>query len=112
MGETRTLERKKLPKEVEDGFRKSDVAWIGVEYDGKEITVPAWFVYKNGKVYVLSSVEPSLQEQTIPGLPDSSDLLIITRRKYRDTSLDRIRATARVLEGPEWEEAALVEPPV
>ena len=96
----------KLPKEVEDGFRKSDVAWIGVEYDGKEITVPAWFVYKNGKVYVLSSVEPSLQEQTIPGLPDSSDLLIITRRKYRDTSLDRIRATARVLEGPEWEEAA------
>ena len=31
---------------------------------------------------------------------------MITRRKGRDTSLDRFPASYRVLEGPEWEEAA------
>jgi len=96
----------KLTKDVEDGLKKSDVAWIGVEYEGKDVTVPAWFVYRNGKLYVLTSLEPSLEEQTIPGLPDSPDLLVITRRKYRDTSLGRFRAAARMLEGPEWDEAA------
>jgi hypothetical protein len=95
-----------LPKEVEDGLKKSDVAWIGVEYQGKDIAVPAWFVYRNGKMFVLSSLEPSLEEQTIPGLPDQADLVVITRRKYRDTSLDRFHATARILEGPEWDQAA------
>ncbi len=96
----------KLPKDVEDGFRKSDVAWIGVEYEGRDVAVPAWFVYRNGKIYVLSSLEPSLEEQTIPGLPEANDLIVITRRKYRDTSLGRFRANARLLEGAEWEDAA------
>jgi hypothetical protein len=96
----------KLPKEVEDGLKKSDVAWIGVEHEGKDVAIPAWFVYRNGKIYVLSSKEPSLAEQSIPGLPDSPDLIVITRRKYRDTSLGRFHAAARLLEGQEWEEAA------
>jgi hypothetical protein len=96
----------KLPKEVEDGLKKSDVAWIGVEYDGKDVAVPAWFVYRNGKIYVLSSKEPTLEEQSIPGLPEASDVIVITRRKYRDTALGRFHAAVRLLEGPEWEEAA------
>jgi hypothetical protein len=95
-----------LDKEIEDGLKKSDIAWIGVEYQGKDVTVPAWFAYKGGKIYVLSSLEPSLEEQTIPGLPDAKDLLVITRRKYRDTSLERFHAAARLLDGPEWEQAA------
>lgn len=96
----------KLDKEVEDGLKKSDVIWVGVEHDGRDVTIPAWFAYRNGKIYVLSSNEPSLQEQTVPGLPGSEDLIVITRRKYRDTSLSRFHAAARVLEGPEWEQAA------
>jgi hypothetical protein len=96
----------KLPKEIEDGLRKSDVIWVGVEYQGKDVTIPSWFVYRNGKIYVLSSKDPSLEEQTIPGLPDARDVVVITRRKYRDTSLDRFRAVCRVLEGPEWDQAA------
>jgi hypothetical protein len=96
----------KLPKEVEDGLRKSDIAWIGVEYRGKDVAVPAWFVYRNGKIYVLSAKEPTLEEQSIPGLAETSDLVVITRRKYRDTSLGRFHAAARVLQGQEWEEAA------
>jgi hypothetical protein len=96
----------KLPKEVDEGLKKSDVAWIGVEYEGRDVAIPTWFVYRGGKIYVLSSKEPSLDEQSVPGLPDSNDLVVITRRKYRDTSLGRFHAAARLLEGPEWEDAA------
>lgn len=98
----------KLPKEYEDGFRKSDVIWVGVEYKGKDVTIPAWFAYRNGRVLLLSSLEPSLEEQTVPGVPDAKDMVIITRRKLRETALDRIHAAARILEGPEWEAAAAV----
>lgn len=96
----------KLPKEIEDGLKKSDVAWVGVEYEGKDVAVPAWFVYRNGRIYVLSSLEPSLDEQSIPGLPDAREVVVITRRKYRDTSLNRFHAAVRLLEGPEWDEIA------
>ncbi len=97
----------RLPKDVEDGFKKSDVAWIGVEYQGSDVTVPAWFVYRQGKIYVLHSKEPSLEEQSIPGLTDASEAVVITRRKYRDTALDRMRAAVRLLDGPEWDQAAI-----
>jgi hypothetical protein len=96
----------KFTSEVEDGLKKADVVWIGVEYDGKDIAIPAWFVYRQGRMYVLSSTEPSLEEQTIPGLPEAKDLLVITRQKYRDTALGRFHAAARILEGPEWDQAA------
>lgn len=96
----------KLPKEVEEGFRKSDVVWVGVEVNGTRRTVPAWFAYRNGKVYVLSQREPGPQEQTIPGLPGASELLLITRRKLRDTALEEHHAAVRLLQGAEWEEAA------
>ena len=96
----------KLPKEVEDGFRKSDVVWVGVEASGIRRTVPAWFAYRNGKVFVLSKKEPGPEEQSIPGVPNASDMLLITRRKGRETGLDEFHAAARVLEGAEWEDAA------
>ncbi len=96
----------KLPKEVEDGFRKSDVIWVGVEVNGIRRAVPAWFAYKNGKVYLLSQREPGPEEQSIPGLPNASDLVVVTRRKGRDTSLDELHAAVRLLDGAEWEEAA------
>jgi hypothetical protein len=96
----------KFPKEFEDGLRKSDIIWVGVEYQGKDVTIPSWFVYRQGRIYVLSSKEPSLDEQTIPGLAEAKDVVVITRRKYRDTSLDRFRAVCRILEGQEWDQAA------
>lgn len=98
----------KLPREVEDGFRKSDVVWVGVEVNGTRRSVPAWFAYRNGKVYVLSKREPGPEEQTIPGLPGAHELIITTRRKGRDTALDEFPAAVRLLEGPEWEEIAKV----
>jgi hypothetical protein len=96
----------KLPKEIEEGFRKSDVIWVGVEHKGKRITVPAWFAYKDGKLYVLSQKQSGPEEQTIPGIPGANELIVITRRKLRDTSLDEFHVGVRLLEGAEWEAAA------
>ncbi len=97
----------KLPKEVEDGFKKSDVIFIGVEGpSGKRKMIPAWFGYKNGKLYFLSQKQSGPEEQTVPGVPGASEVVLVTRRKLRDTALDEIYGTVKVLEGAEWEEAA------
>ena len=91
----------KLPKETEDGLKKSDVIWVGTESpNGHRRTVPAWFAYKNGKIYVLSQKEPGPDEQTIPGVPDANQLLVITRRKLRDTELEEFYAAQRRARGP------------
>ena len=96
----------KLEKDVEDGLKKSDVIWVGARIGGKVQTVPAWFAYKNGRIYVLSQREPGPAEQTIPGVGTAKEFVVITRRKLRDTALNELTASGRVLEGPEWEEAA------
>jgi len=96
----------KLPKETEDGLRKSDVIWLGTDVHGRRITIPAWFVYKDGKIYVLSQREPGPEEQTVPGVGRAREFVIVTRRKGRDTSLEEFVAAPRLLEGAEWENAA------
>jgi hypothetical protein len=100
----------KLPGSFEDGLKKSDVIWVGLPAAGKETprdrTVPAWFAYKGGKIFVLSQREPGPEEQTVPGVPGAGELVVITRRKGTNTSLERFIASARDLEGDEWEEAA------
>jgi hypothetical protein len=96
----------KLPKETEDGLKRSDVIWVGADVNRKRRIVPAWFAYKDGKIYVLSRREPGPDEQTIPGAGSVKEMIVVTRRKGRDTSLEEFTAAPRKLEGPEWEEAA------
>ena len=98
----------KLPKETEDGLRKSDVIWVGPRANGHKKLAPVWFAYKDGKIYLLSKREPGAEEQSVPGVPDARELLVVTRRKGRDTALEEFNAAQRVLEGPEWEAAAKV----
>lgn len=95
----------KLPKETEDGLKKSDIIWVGTEVNGRQKLAPVWFAYKNGKIYLVSQREPGPQEQTVPGVP-GAELVVVTRRKGRDTSLEQFTASQRKLEGAEWEEAA------
>ena len=73
---------------------------------GAEGTIPAWFVYKNGRIYVLSQKQPGPQEQTVPGVGGAKEFVVVTRRKGRDTSAQEFTAAPRLLEGAEWEEAA------
>jgi hypothetical protein len=98
----------KLPKRIEDGLKRSDVIWVGPGRDGRMI--PAWFAFKNGRILLLSQREPGPEEQTVPGLPGASELLVITRRKAEGghTALAEFPASVRLLEGGEWEEAAKV----
>jgi hypothetical protein len=98
----------KLPRAFEDGLKRSDVIWVGLPANGKsrEQTIPAWFAYRGGRIYLLSQGKPGPEEQTVPGVPGASELLVVTRRKAENTSLERFIATTRVLEGDEWEEAA------
>jgi hypothetical protein len=96
----------KLSKETEDGLKKSDVIWVGTEVDGRRKTIPAWFAYKDGKIYVLSQKKPGPEEQTVPGVPGAPELLVVTRRKLRDTSLEEFFTTPRLLQAAEWEAAA------
>ncbi len=94
----------------EEGLKRSDVIFVGLEQDrdGRSHTVPAWFAYKNGRVLVLSSLRRGPDEQAVPGIPGAERVLVVTRRKGRDTALRRFRASVRVLEGEEWEEAAKI----
>ena len=115
---------KQLPKPVEDGLKRSDVIWVGLD-DPKARTkrrrpkgfkpwdrpiAPVWFAYRNGRILLLSQREPGPEEQTVPGLGATPELLVITRRKGRETSLDRFYATVRVLppRSEEYEAAAKV----
>ena len=83
-----------LPKEVEDGLKRSDVIWVGVEHEGRDIAAPTWFAYQQGKIYVLADQQRAAGEQFVPGIP-GDDLVVITRRKGRDTSLGRFHAAVR-----------------
>jgi hypothetical protein len=96
----------RLSKETEEGLRKSDVIWVGTRVNGHERMAPVWFTYKDGKVYLLSCRDANVDEQTVPGVPDARELLVVTRRKGRDTALEEFRAAQRQLEGAEWEAAA------
>jgi hypothetical protein len=100
----------KLPAAFEDGLKKSDVIWVGLPAAKKarDQTVPAWFAYRGGKIYVLSLREPGPQEQSVPGVPGAGELVVITRRKGTNTAAERFIASARDLEGEEWEDAAKV----
>jgi hypothetical protein len=104
----------KLPKDVEEGLKKSDVIWVGTEQrpDGVpqwEVnrSVPVWFAYRDGKIFVLSQKTPGPEEQSIPGIDHLPEMTVVTRRKGRDTSRDSFHANVRLLDGgPEFEEAA------
>ncbi|MGH2740579.1 MAG: hypothetical protein ACRDH6_08890 [Actinomycetota bacterium] len=97
-----------LPEDVEEGLKKSDVIWVGVEGNGKDRAVPVWFVYRDGRIYVLHALDEGVNEQQIPGLPDAAELVVITRRKGRETRNRRFPAAVRLIpaEAPEFKELA------
>jgi hypothetical protein len=107
----------KLPKAVEDGLKRSDVIWVGpgrendarVQVPNRGGAVPVWFAFKQGLLLLVSRKEPNpAEEQSIPGIDAVPEVEVITRRKGRETSLDRFPASVRLLEGPEFDNALKV----
>ena len=97
-----------LPKDIEDAVKKVDVLWVGEESNGRDLAVPVWFVYDNGRIYLLHSDERESGEQQVPGLPDAAELVVVTRWKYRETRANRFHAAVRLIEptNPEFEALA------
>ena len=85
----------KLPKAIEDGLKRSDVIWVGVEANDRRKLIPSWFVYRNGRIFVLSQRKPGPEDQTVPGIPGASELVVVTRRKGRDTAATQFHAAPR-----------------
>ncbi|HVM12501.1 MAG TPA: hypothetical protein VM638_08510 [Actinomycetota bacterium] len=94
----------KLPKDVEDALKKSDVIWVGAEGNGSH-PVPTWFVYRQGRIYVLHGSRDR-GEQEIPGLPEAEEVTVVTRRKGRETRADRFPASVRLIppQSPEFDQ--------
>ena len=66
--------------------------------------MPVWFAYRQGRIYLLHCSDPEAGA-TDPGLPDAPELVVVTRRKGRDTRADRFHAAVRLIEpdNPEFE---------
>jgi hypothetical protein len=87
-----------LPADLDDAVKKSDVIWVGEERNGRDRAVPVWFAYHQGRIYVIHSDDRDSGEQQIPGLPDASELVVVTRHKYRDTRAGRFHAAVRLID--------------
>ena len=97
-----------LPKEFEDEIKKVDALWVGEERNGRDHAVPVWFVYDGGRIYLLHSDAKDSGEQQVPGLPNSAELVVLTRSKHRETRANRFHAAVRVIEpgNPEFDRLA------
>ncbi|HEY8202159.1 MAG TPA: hypothetical protein VII47_12495, partial [Actinomycetota bacterium] len=87
---------------VEEGLKKSDIIWLVTS--PQRPPIPCWFVYKDGKVYVLSG-EP---QQVIPDARNLREVHVVTRWKGRDARMAEFDAGVRVITGddPEFEQIA------
>jgi len=79
---------------IEDGLKRSDIIWVTP--DTAERSIPCWFVYRNGKIYVLSA-EP---QQMIPDAAHVREAEVAVRWKGRDARLVDFEAAVRVI-GPD-----------
>jgi hypothetical protein len=79
---------------IEDGLKRSDIIWITP--DTADHAIPCWFVYRDGKIYVLSA-EP---QQQIPRATQVRKAEVSVRWKGRDARLVDFEASVRVI-GPD-----------
>ena len=96
----------KLPKDVEDGFRKSDVVWIGTDAHGRRNDPVVVRLQGRQALRARRSANPAPRSRRSPARTTRREFVLVTRRKGRDTSLDEFTAAPRKLEGAEWEQAA------
>jgi hypothetical protein len=91
-----------IDQAVEEGLKKSDIIWV--TYEKRKPPVPCWFVYKDGKAYVLSGE----REQTIPNAANLREVHVNTRWKGRDAAMAEFDASVRVItpDDPEFEQIA------
>lgn len=83
-------------------LKKGTILWLSVpQPDGSQHEQAVWFVYADGKVYVVSG--PT--EQDVPHLADASEIQIIARSKDVRSRVSRLPARVRVIppDDPEFD---------
>ncbi|MDQ4096038.1 MAG: hypothetical protein M3174_07540 [Actinomycetota bacterium] len=100
-----TLAEAETGKAVQEALKKSTILWLRYDLDGRQITMPVWFLYdsKANRIYVLSGE----RQQTVPGAERIRQADVILRWKGRNAQVAEIPADIRVLEhGPNWDDVA------
>ena len=88
---------------VQESLKKSTIVWLRWADDGTERTMPVWFIFQDGKLYVLSGE----RQQTLPGAARMRECTVITRWKGKNSRVAELPASVRVLDqGPEWDTIA------
>ncbi len=90
---------------VQESLKKSTIIWLRWRADGRDVTMPVWFVYDNktSKIYVLSGE----RQQTIPGAEKLREVDVIFRWKGKNARIGEVPARVRVIPpGAEWDEIA------
>jgi hypothetical protein len=77
---------------IEQGLKKSDIIWVTPDTSPRPI--PCWFVYRNGKIYVLSAED----QQRIPDAAHVRKADVTLRWKGRDAKLVDFEASVRVID--------------
>lgn len=86
--------------------KKGAILWVTVpQPDGSRHEQPVWFVFSDGKVYVVSG--PT--EQDVPHLADAEEVEITARSKDIRSRVSRVPAAVRVLAPDDAQYDAIVE---
>lgn len=85
-----------------EGLKKSDIMWITPDTARDQRPVPCWFVYKDGKAYVLSGE----RQQVIADAAHVREAKVVTRWKGRDVRLTEFTAAVRPITASTGEEFA------
>jgi hypothetical protein len=89
---------------IDEGLKKSDILWL-TPNTAPERPIPCWFVYREGRAYVLSGE----RQQVIPDANRVRDAHVVTRWKMRDARLAEFDAAIRQIDArnpKEFEEIA------
>jgi hypothetical protein len=90
---------------LQESLKKSTILWMRWRHDGREYTMPVWYLLDNktGSIYVLSGE----RQQTLPGAATIREADVIFRQKGKNIQVAEVPASVRVLEpGSEWDEIA------
>lgn len=91
---------------IQESLKKSTIFWMRWKTDGREVTMPVWYVFdqKAGRIYVLSGE----RQQSLPGAERIRECDVILRWKGKNSSVAELPAQVRVITGadPEWTEIA------
>ena len=91
---------------ITESLKKSTIMWLRWWHDGREHTMPVWYLYdaKADRLFVLSGE----RQQNLPGADSMRECDVILRWKGKNAAVAELQASVRVIRGdsPDWDEIA------